>query len=166
VPDALRDANERVHAALDELLLSAIDALTELDLGRARSRWTALQAALAQHAATEEALVLPVYARAEAFARGGALELFEAEHRKLEQLAADGLAAIDALGALSATALRRRCVLALDGLLRVRHLLEHHGLREKTHLYPAVAALYSAAERDAALGALAANVEAAGGQHG
>lgn len=154
MPSPLVDANQRVHDGLDELLLGAIEALTELDLGRACLLWERFQSTLAEHAASEEALVLPVYARSASFERGGALELFEAEHRKLEQLAREGRAAITALDVGPRHSLRRRVVLALDGLLRVRHLLEHHGLREQTHLYPRVVELADAAAERAILAAL------------
>jgi hypothetical protein len=150
----LVDANQRVHDGLDELFLGALEALTELDLGRACLLWERFQTTLAEHAASEEALVLPVYARSEPFERGGAPELFEAEHRKLEQLAGDGRTTLAALAAGPAQGLRRRAILALDGLLRVRHLLEHHGLRERIHLYPRVAELADAAAQQAILAGL------------
>lgn len=151
MPNTLVDANQRVHDRLDELFLGAIEALTELDLGRASVLWERFESLLAEHAASEEALVLPIYARSASFERGGALELFEAEHRKLEQLARGGHGAIVALAAGPADGLRRQVIFALDGLLRVRHLLEHHGLREQTHLYPRVAELADAAANHAIL---------------
>ncbi|MCB9786899.1 MAG: hemerythrin domain-containing protein [Deltaproteobacteria bacterium] len=156
----LVEANLRVHAALDDALLGAIEAATALQLEAARERWRAFEGDLVHHARVEESLVLPVYARSASFARGAGLELFEAEHRKLELLAAEGRQLLDRLASAPAEGLRRHVVLSLDVWLRVRHLLEHHGLREESHLYPTVEALATPTERADVARALSGGTDA------
>ncbi|MFO0747583.1 MAG: hypothetical protein U1F43_18235 [Myxococcota bacterium] len=132
--NALVVANQAAHARFLAALEEALVALTTLDLARATDAWSRLGAALARHERVEAellALQLDVVAP-----RGGGAALVVAEHRRLDLLHAEATATIAGLEAVPDDARRLAMVRGLDELLRVRHLLEHHGQREDDIVYP------------------------------
>ena len=133
---SLTDLNEKLHRHLDDQLLAVIEHLTELDVEKAQTGWILFEERMNRHARMEHALIFPLYRDVSPDGMGGAIGLFEADHQALEDLAVSCGAAIRAL-LESKPAERRRVVLMLDKFYQVRHLFEHHTLREQEFLYPA-----------------------------
>ncbi len=133
VNDDLRAMNGTIHAAIDDHLAHHLMALTALDFEAAGRAWALLIAELHAHADTEDRLVVPCYERLGRHRPGGQPEMFTAEHNGIRRL----------LGKLEAQQqrlveqadVRRAMVDGLDRYLMLRHLLEHHTLREQNILY-------------------------------
>lgn len=143
VSQSLRDTNGAIHAAIDDHLARHLVALTALDFGAAGAAWEWLKAELHAHADTEDELVVPLYDQFGEHRPGGQPAMFTAEHNGIRRL----------LGKLEAQeeSLRQQCdvrravVDGLDRYLMLRHLLEHHTLREQNILYRELEARLDAA---------------------
>lgn len=150
-------ANRDVHRVLDHLHEDVFLALLDGDPGAARVAWLTLGEALAAHQAVEEP-ALAAHPTPHP-PRGGSHDLVLAEHRRLNLLWDQGLGILDELVALSSTpTLRRAIVRALDRLLRLHHLLDHHGEREHALVYPDLDARLAAFEAEALAAALHAAI--------
>lgn len=141
-------------------------ALMGCEADRAAVELAGLRAALAEHAALEDAVLVPIYRAvlAEGPIEGGGLELFAAEHQKLERLAAamaERLAPFVAGAPLSP----EEALGLIEAGFTFKHLLEHHTQREDRAFYPAVAARAAGREGEvwAALDAARAAWRATGG---
>jgi len=133
-------ANLGAHARFIETLEDALVAFTALDGEAALRSWAELARRIGAHQVVEEEL-LGVVATHEGTAppRGGATALVIAEHRQLDKLHALATQRIELVHAAPIESRRLAMVRGLDDLLRFRHLLEHHGLREERIVYPHVA---------------------------
>ena len=139
-PGELTYANQVVHESHDASLIEVLKCLTELRFREAITGWRALCEALEAHAKLEEEEVFRAYAALGERPRGAGLELFAADHtsfRKVVNECAGVLAELSALDGESDD-LRAEMVVRLKPFLRLRGVLEHHGLREQLHLYPAL----------------------------
>jgi iron-sulfur cluster repair protein YtfE (RIC family) len=139
----------RVHERVNELFLQHQEALVESDIARARHRLALYERELLAHMEPEEELLLPVYARAGAIP-GGPLELFLGEHRKMREFLERFHATLLELEAHPPD-LRRRILQLLDEQAMFKHLVEHHDLRERNILYPALDRVTTDEERRALL---------------
>ncbi|MCC6443208.1 MAG: hypothetical protein IT210_07100 [Armatimonadetes bacterium] len=108
---------------------------------------------LSCHAFLEETYILPVYAERAGSIPGGAPELFEAEHRRMNDfviwLRDDIRAALEAVpqpGSARESALDR-AIDILEREFRFKHLLEHHDMRERNVLYPTMDTVTTDAEK-------------------
>lgn len=135
----------RVHEELNELFLAHQEALLEQDIARARERLQQYEHALLAHMLPEEEVLLPVYARAGAIP-GGPQELFLGEHRKMREFLQRFQATLAELGSHPPD-LRRRLIGLLDEQAMFKHLVEHHDLRERNILYPALDRVTTVEER-------------------
>jgi hypothetical protein len=154
-PLSLNDLNSRLHAELDERLLSALEALTALELPSFEERWAGFEAALEQHKGLEDREVFPLHAALPGpFPRGGSPELLAADHTSIEKALVSCRRAVAHLLATDAARLRREVVLVLERFLRLRGVLEHHTLREERFLYPALDESLDAERRSELLAAL------------
>jgi len=129
------EQNDRVHAALNERLISHRLRVMDRDAAGAQRTWDQFAALLEQHIADEEEHVLPHWVErcAEVPAeRGGAPDIVERDHDKLKA----HLREIGSLvGQLDPTARPERFLELLDREKIVADLLEHHDLRERL-VYP------------------------------
>ncbi|HVY60408.1 MAG TPA: hemerythrin domain-containing protein, partial [Planctomycetota bacterium] len=119
-----------VHEHLDRALAAHQEALVGLELARAAEALAAYDRGLRAHIREEETYVLPLY---EALVPGACdIEIYRGEHRRFEVLL-DELAGRAAT--LAAEGGPRAAVVALfDREAVLKHLLEHHDLRERTAL--------------------------------
>lgn len=132
------------HERADDLFLQHQEALMEMDMPRAHARLLAYQQALEAHMEAEEKLLLPVYERAGRIP-GGPPEFFSGEHRRMREFL---VRIYDMLHAMDPGRPDRRRVIALfDHEAAYKHLVEHHDLREKNILYPALDRVTHAEER-------------------
>lgn len=150
VDDAPNEANMRVleplvdlHQALEVMFLRHRLALMEGEPARALRVFRRFAICMRRHVDDEQDLVFPVYAGSapkEGYERGAAPEIFENEHRKILDHLEQIERAIEALLAAkeSGEQLRARCLQLLDREKVFGDLLEHHDLRERTFLYPAL----------------------------
>ena len=139
--------NAALHADLEEGLLTTLDALTALDLPAAQERWGAFVGALERHKAVEDDVVFLRYAELGPFERGGSPELLDADHRSLDKVLGTCHEALAALEGTPETGRRRAMVHSLEVFLRLRRVLEHHGLREERMCYPRLDARLSVEEQ-------------------
>lgn len=150
IDDEPNEANMRVleplvdlHQALEVMFLRHRLALMDGDPARALRVFRRFAICMRRHVDDEQDLVFPVYsgsAPKEGYERGAAPELFENEHRKILEHLEQIERAIEALVAAneSGEQLRARCLQLLDREKVFGDLLEHHDLRERTFLYPAL----------------------------
>ncbi|MGM0578666.1 MAG: hemerythrin domain-containing protein [Myxococcota bacterium] len=153
--ERLARLNERLHAAMEDDLLRVLEALTALDLDGASRGFEAVARALDAHAAAEDAHALPLYAGLGPFPRGADPKVFHGDHLVILRSIRACRRQLEAWqrrtfpehcwgeGGLD----RRSMILGLDPFMRLRHVLEHHGLREERHLYPALDDALSAEDR-------------------
>jgi hemerythrin-like domain-containing protein len=129
-----------LHQAIDLLLLDHRLALMDADPRRALATFRRFAIALRRHLDLEDDLALPRYREAGPFERGAAPELFAREHEKIlaQLVALDD--ATEALGhpGLGDPERRVACLELLDREKVFADLLEHHDLRERQFLYPAL----------------------------
>jgi iron-sulfur cluster repair protein YtfE (RIC family) len=133
------------HRELDELFLRHQEALLALDLWLAGERLDEFERQLRSHIRLEEERLLPLYRRAGPLA-GGAPELFSSEHRKMLALLGtlrERLAGLDA----DQFDLPREVLQLLEHETMFKHLVEHHDLRERKILYPALDEVTTEQER-------------------
>lgn len=140
------------HRDLDELFLRHQESLLALNLEQAARELEEYEQRLLRHMAEEEDWLLPIYGRAGAIP-GGALELFTGEHRKMREFVTrfkKTLAALRSRLGLQSDwprDLKRELITLLDQQTLFKHLVEHHGAREETILYPALDRVTSEPER-------------------
>lgn len=141
-----------LHRTLHQQLLDELErglvAAVALDFTDAAKCFGAIAQTVATHRLDEETALAELSAHAPP--RGAGQALIVAEHDKLDALLAAALATLDALSGLAelpADARRLALVRHLDTLLRAKHLLEHHTLRENEILYPHFLAHLPDAER-------------------
>ena len=146
-----------LHRELEELFLQHQDALLDLDLPLAAERLDRFEAAQRLHLEAEEALLLPVFSRAERI-RGASPDLFTAEHQRLLEFLARFRSELRALEPGSA-GLRRGVLRLLDAETTFKHLSHHHELREETYLFPTLDRVTDEAERRELLAAFIARVK-------
>ncbi|MCA9516485.1 MAG: hypothetical protein KC635_16205 [Myxococcales bacterium] len=132
--EALVAVHAAVHDDLEARWWRSAEALTALHLADAKVRWADFAAALARHAEREDADVLPPFFAAGEPPRGASREIMAGEHERLVALAGDTGRALGDVPDEGAT--RREAIDVLDQMLRVKHLLEHHGIREQELVYP------------------------------
>lgn len=152
VPAAdLTSLNARIHDLLDEWVMGAIEALTALDLPAASRAWNSLMWHVEAHQAAECDLIICRY---DANGCGGPdctgmMPVFETEHERLHEMMEQCQREIELISA-APDHKRRRCMVdRLEIFIRVRRMLEHHALKEQTHIYPKLDATLSAEERAA-----------------
>ncbi|QSQ19924.1 hemerythrin domain-containing protein [Pyxidicoccus parkwayensis] len=145
-----------LHRELEEQFLQHQDALLDLDVALAAERLDAYEAALRRHLEAEEALLLPVFARAGRI-RGASPELFTGEHQRLLEFLARFRAALRALDS-KAPDFKRAVLRLLDAETTFKHLSHHHELREETHFFPALDSVTDETERRELLAAFTASV--------
>ena len=134
-PTSLTAANAACHEHFAALIEDALVALTALEFQRADVLWSELGALVAAHQEVEEALLAALPSDFKA-PRGGSPSLVLAEHRRLNELHASVSAKVKSLSEVPEPDRRRAMVKSLDDVLRVQHLLDHHGEREQKIVYP------------------------------
>ena len=124
-----------VHADLHDHFAVHRDYVVGLEFGRALEALERFEAELRRHMEVEERHILPLYERRVGHVLGGDPQFFYLEHKnilrnidaakeELRRLAADPKAG------------RRQAHEFIDREGILRHLLEHHDLRERNVLYP------------------------------
>jgi hemerythrin-like domain-containing protein len=139
-----------VHADLDETFAVHRDHVVGLEFGKALELLESFERDLRAHMEVEERFVLPLYAERVGKVTGGDPELFTLEHRNILrnlETAKDSLRRM----AADPRAGRRQAHEFLDQEWMLRHLIEHHDLREKNTLYPLLDQALSVDEREALL---------------
>jgi hypothetical protein len=159
-PEARQDElvlwHDRHHAHLDEGLLCVVEDLMAVDVDAALERWAGWVVDLRAGLALEDQVILPAYRLLPTLAPQGRIDVVEGDHVLLDR----AVAAVDAwcrsLQAQGASVVmrRREVALGLPLVYRLRGVLEHHGERERRHVYPRVAATLSPADRAAAIATL------------
>lgn len=132
-----------LHQAMEVILLQHRIALMQADLPRALRMLRRFTMCMRRHISDERELVLPIYEGSTpvgGYERGSAPSIFETEHQRILDHLVSLEAATEALGreADSPDDLRARCLKLLDREKVFSDLLEHHDLRERTYLYPAL----------------------------
>jgi uncharacterized protein with PIN domain len=138
------------HQALEVLLLRHRLALMRTDLSEATRAFRHFAALLNRHLADEEDLVLPPYEAnppAEGYERGAGPTVFRAEHQNIlgHLLRLEG--ALAGLAEVGKSELPVACLKLLDREKVFADLLEHHDLRERQYLYPALERLLGEEEK-------------------
>jgi uncharacterized protein with PIN domain len=141
-----------LHQAFEVLFLKHRLALMDGDLVRALKMIRRFNLCMRRHIEDERDLILPLYQKSgqvKGFERGADPSLFENEHAKILDHLERMEASAEALGreAAGGEKLRTRCLQLLDREKVFTDLLEHHDLRERTHLYPALEAVLAEEER-------------------
>ena len=124
------------HEALDELLLRHQDLLLDRNLRAAEIELQRYRNALLAHMRIEEEELFPVYAHAQ-IPPGGGLHLFEMEHAKIRDLLAEIETRLEAV-MRDESSLSRKIVSLLELESTLKRVIEHHDLRERRFLYPAI----------------------------
>jgi len=132
-----------VHQVLDELFLAHQTALLDRNLTSANAALGQFAAQLAQHIEDEEAHILPVYAARVTAPEGAKVEFFQMEHRKLQRVLGD----LQAMLLLVEPSNAKSIIELLDKEASFKDLFRHHDSRERTFLYPLLAATLSPAEQ-------------------
>lgn len=145
----LTSLNDALHADLEQGLLRTLEALTALDMAAVEAGWSRFVAALEAHKCAEDAAVFPRYAQLGPFERGGSPELLDADHRSIDKVLGACHEALAEVRAAPEPARRRAMVEHLGRFVRLRSVLEHHGLREQRLCYPRLDEALPAAERQA-----------------
>jgi uncharacterized protein with PIN domain len=139
-----------LHQAFDVLFLRHRLALMDAEIQRALQLFRRFAMCMRRHIEDEKDLVLPVYAGSapkEGYERGSAPEIFENEHRKILEHLESIEHAVEELGRETGDLLRARCLQLLDREKVFGDLLEHHDLRERTFLYPALERMLTEVEK-------------------
>ncbi|MEW6128559.1 MAG: hemerythrin domain-containing protein [Acidobacteriota bacterium] len=122
------------HQNLNELFIRHQEALLDGDIEAATDRLDEFIKQLREHMDYEEKHLLPVYQRAGEI-RGGAVEFFTGEHRKMLELLARIQDSLN-LFATNPENLKRRIIKLFDEEAAFKSLVEHHDMREENILYP------------------------------
>jgi hypothetical protein len=136
VREALLRVHDEAHECLEAAFFGVLEALTALEVTSACDRWRRLADAITDHHAAEDAALLPHLADDHTPPRGASARIQGPEHARLAALLGDGADLLCALSATPREGLRARMVRALEGLLRVGHLVSHHHARERELVYP------------------------------
>jgi uncharacterized protein with PIN domain len=141
-----------VHQAFDVAFLEHRVALMRGDLPSARQKFARFKAWLMKHLEDENTWVLPLYARSSSgFERSAGPDVFLGEHEKIQAHVNRIGRTLEALSDGARDPERRsvECLRLLDREKVLADLLEHHDLRERQFLYPALERLLSAEEKAA-----------------
>ena len=136
------------HRDLERLFEQHQEALLDKDLELAAELFERHAAALLRHAAEEERVLIPRYDQLDEKERGGATELFTAEHDKLRDWVDRIRGLLDRLRA-DPSQLNRKLIRLLDTESTYKHQMEHHDLREERIMFPALDELLDDDERAA-----------------
>jgi hemerythrin-like domain-containing protein len=139
----------RIHERLRERFLLHQERLLARDLPGAREQLRDFEDGLVAHIEAEEALLLPVYARAGAIP-GGPAVLFTGEHRKMREFVERFRRMLDWVEENPPEQVRG-ILRTFDEQASFKHLLAHHDQREANILYPALDRVTSEEEREALL---------------
>lgn len=134
VQTTIRDTNGEIHDAIDDHLARHMMALCALDFAEAARTWELLKAEFNAHGDAEDEHVVPFYESLGEFPPGGQPMMFTAEHNGIRRLMLK--IEIQQEELRQQRDVRRKIVDSLDRYLMLRHLLEHHSLREQNILYP------------------------------
>lgn len=145
MPAASLAALDRYHQQLDELFLLHQEALLVQDFSLSVRCLALYHRALRLHIRQEDTLVLPLYAPLEAGAQWPS-RVFSGEHRKLEALLGK---VWTALAQLRRRPSRRGVIELIEREKTLKHVAEHHHLRENEALFPALDAALPADQRAA-----------------
>jgi len=138
-----------IHLKLNELFLLHQEALLALDAQLALARLTQFKRELRKHIEDEEALLLPVYARAGRI-QGGPIEFYTGEHKRmLEFLARFNELLKELIG--NPKNLKRSVIELFDQEAVFKQLMQHHDMREQNILYPTLDSVTDLEERMALL---------------
>lgn len=132
-PSILTQRNTAEHERQDALFFAHQQALLNRDVPAARARFTEFAAAIAAHAAAEDAVVLPLHEAHGGDGTNSPPAQFQLEHGKIRTRLA-GLTA--ELEALPEHADDRTILAMLDAESWFKSLLAHHTDRESVALYP------------------------------
>ncbi len=140
-----------VHDELGTRFFAHQQALLDRDFARAAAGIAAYRELLFEHAAAEEAVILPRYAALGGDATAAPCKLFLGEHQNLRTFVDEFVARVERL--------RDRpddhaLLELLDRQATFKNLMLHHDLRERNALYPLLAARLSDAECAAMLAAV------------
>jgi hemerythrin-like domain-containing protein len=134
-----------IHESLNELFLLHQEALLRLDLETAAERLRIYERELRAHMRVEEDLLMPVYERAGRIA-GGPPEFFIGEHRRMLEFLARFAATLDDLKE-ERGARAPRVIRLFDEEAMFKSLRDHHDMRERNILFPALDRVTGEAER-------------------
>ncbi len=135
-----------LHHELNDLLARHQAKLVSGAIGKAVSDWAEFMAALIVHADDEEQLLLPLYQKRVTIPRGGTVDLFLAEHRKIRAFLAEISGLLNEVKGMPEPG-AHRIIVILEREYEFKKLLEHHDMREKNFLYPLLDGGTAAAER-------------------
>ena len=117
------------HAAIAEHLKRHQEALVGFDLSSALGELEEFARRLRRHISLEEDILLPAYEALGPAPRGGKVELFFEEHRKIEAKVAELLSSVRGLS--SGSTPRAAVVALIEREARLKELLSHHEQREE-----------------------------------
>lgn len=139
-----------VHAALHEQFAVHRDFVVGLEFDRALAELEKFEKDLRLHMRAEEDYLLPLYKERVGHVPGGDPDFFTLEHENILRNLEVAKQSLRRLVA-SPSAGRRQAheFLNEEGILR--HLIDHHDLREKNILYPRLDAVISKEERESLL---------------
>jgi len=153
-----------IHRSIDEIYREHLMALISLEWEKASGLLQEFQRKISQHAQDEEAFLRSIYVPRAGKIPGGDPELFFAEHRRMldfvrwlqEDLQSipghlSGQEGLDPDARREALA---RVIAILEREFRLKHLLEHHDLRERNILYPVMDRITTPEEKACILGSL------------
>ncbi len=139
-----------LHDRLQETFALHQEALLDRDLGTARARLEEFEREIRGHIRHEDEVLLPLYRERGGEAPGAGVDLFLAEHRKIEAFLEE---LRERLAVLAHRVPGKRDVLALlDREATFKGLLDHHDRRERNALYPALERATTPRERAVLLG--------------
>ncbi len=142
--DAVLSAHDRHHDRLRELLFALLECLVVVDVDRAQSSFDRFVAELRAGLALEDELVLPAYRPLQPGQGPGRVDHVEGDHVILER----GIGFVAVLLEDVARVPTLRTVLeGLPHVYRLLGTLEHHGERERRHVYPVAIAALGEVER-------------------
>lgn len=136
---------DRMHVELDAHFQAHQEHLVLFDVPAATEALQRFAALLALHMEQEERHLLPLYAGVPSSAKRDQADVYRLEHRKLEQLI-DNLHV--ALAGIDAKPTPAEVIHLLERGTLIKHVMEHHGARERALLYPALDSLAAPSQRD------------------
>ncbi len=137
---------EATHQLIDEYLLEHQDVLLDRQFEACRELFLRFDEATRKHIREEDTILYPLYQARVRAPAGGGLNLMHAEHRKIEKMNAEILEQIKQLPAQDHLA-RRAVVRLIEAEALLKHLLNHHHLREHSFLVPGLNAVTTPDER-------------------
>lgn len=124
------------HDQLAQELGAYLEAVALGELAGARQQWHAFEASLVAHSQSEDELLLPAFAAAGLESPGCTVDLLTKEHVKLRRLAKEARERMDAEASSPLSAATR--VAWISACHMLREVLEHHDVRERAALHPAL----------------------------